>query len=31
VYDIDPDTSVYFAQVKKAAVELRDFLAELGL
>ena len=31
VFDFDPDPSVDFAQVKKAAVELRDFLAELGL
>jgi bifunctional non-homologous end joining protein LigD len=31
VFDFDPDPSVDFTQVKKAAVELRDFLAELGL
>jgi bifunctional non-homologous end joining protein LigD len=31
VFDFDPDPSVDFAQVKKAAVELRDFLSELGL
>jgi bifunctional non-homologous end joining protein LigD len=31
VFDLDPDEGLGFADVKKAAVEVRDFLGELGL
>ncbi|HXV29611.1 MAG TPA: DNA ligase D, partial [Sinorhizobium sp.] len=31
VFDLDPDLSVAFATVKRAAVSLRDTLAEIGL
>ncbi len=31
VFDLDPDEDLPFAEVKKAAVDLHDYLAEIGL
>ncbi len=31
VFDLDPDTSIGFGEVKRSAIEIRDRLADLGL